>query len=67
MWCHIVRAGHSVEWFACIDVAFWKSKVYHGLKNYSVVHASEGSFEFGVSRVDVFFLHLGVLVHHNVC
>jgi len=56
VWCHIVRARHFVEMFACVDAAFRKSKVSHGLREYYVVHASEGSFEVGASRVDVLFL-----------
>ena len=56
--CHIARAGHFVELFGSFDVAFRKCKVSHGLKEYSAVHASGGSFEVGVGRADVFFLIL---------
>ena len=52
--CHIVHTGHFVELLACVDVAFRKFKVSHDLNEYSVVHASDGSFEVRVSRVDVF-------------
>ena len=55
VWCHIVSAGYFVNMFACVDIIFWKPKVSPGLKEYSMVHASEGSFEVGISRVDVFF------------
>ena len=54
-WCHVVRAGHFVQLFACIDEAFWKSKDSRDLKEYYMVHASEGSLEVGVGRVDVYF------------
>ena len=32
-----------------------------------MIHAPEGAFETVVGRVYIFFGHLGVLVHHDVC
>ena len=53
-WCHIIRAGQLVELLARMDVALSESEVSHTMKAYSMVHASKGSFEVGVSHVDVF-------------
>jgi len=55
MRCRVVRTENLVESFACVDVAFWQSQFSRGLEEYSMVHASKGSFEVGVGCVDVFF------------